>query len=242
MKEIDRETTSSTVEKNETETRSEEENTKKDENTNDFEGKLTKSESVEDIEKKDLDTEKTNKFELDGEEDVESLLEPEEVTFAREEINTLIAEENRMSELKVDLQGKLQQTRKEVEHLEELLPKKISSDENREILGLLCKVHELEITNAELQSQSLLRENLLRYKDLEMCKYESRQRLCDEIIQLQRKTIDGELTQFVEFVSRGLCRLIGQRRFELIGNLKGLSSENDIEGYFIEKSVLISKI
>lgn len=148
---------------------------------------LSNMDSVEDVESKDMDTEKVKKSEArEGAE----IAEPDEVSFAREEITTLIAEEKRTSNLKVDLQGKLQQTRKEVEALEELLPKKISSEENREILGLLCKVHELEITNAELQSNSLLRENLLRQKDLEMNKYDSRQRLCDEIIQMQRAVIN----------------------------------------------------
>ena len=151
---------------------------------------MSKSDSLEDVESKDLDTEKNKESESSNDEGA-GIVEPEEVVFAREEISTLIAEEKRTSDLKADLQGKLQQTRKEVEALEELLPKKISSEENREILGLLCKVHELEITNAELQSNSLLRENLLRQKDLEMNKFESRQRLCDEIIQMQRTVING---------------------------------------------------
>ena len=153
---------------------------------------LSKSDSLEDVESKDLDTEKNKKSESNSNEGT-AIAEPEEVCFAREEITTLIAEEKRTSDLKADLQGKLQQTRKEVEALEELLPKKISSEENREILGLLCKVHELEITNAELQSNSLLRENLLRQRDLEMNRFESRQRLCDEIIQMQRAVINGKL-------------------------------------------------
>ena len=152
---------------------------------------LSASDSLEDVENKDLDTEKDKKPESNNDEGA-GIADPEEVSFAREEISTLIAEEKRTSDLKADLQGKLQQTRKEVEALEELLPKKISSEENREILGLLCKVHELEITNAELQSNSLLRENLLRQKDLEMNKFESRQRLCDEIIQMQRAAINGK--------------------------------------------------
>ena len=152
---------------------------------------LSATDSLEDVENKDLDTEKDKKPESNDDEGA-GIVEPEEVGFAREEISTLIAEEKRTSDLKADLQGKLQQTRKEVEALEELLPKKISSEENREILGLLCKVHELEITNAELQSNSLLRENLLRQKDLEMNKFESRQRLCDEIIQMQRAVINGK--------------------------------------------------
>ena len=161
-------------------------------NENSREGTLLKSDSLEDVESKDLDTEKNQTSEPKNNE-ATTIVEPEEVAFARDEITTLIAEEKRTSELKTDLQGKLQQTRKEVEALEELLPKKISSEENREILGLLCKVHELEITNAELQSSSLLRENLLRQKDLEMNKFESRQRLCDEIIQMQRGFINGKL-------------------------------------------------
>lgn len=152
---------------------------------------LSASDSLEDVESKDLDTEKDKKPESNNDEGA-GIADPEEVCFAREEISTLIAEEKRTSDLKAELQGKLQQTRKEVEALEELLPKKISSEENREILGLLCKVHELEITNAELQSNSLLRENLLRQKDLEMNKFESRQRLCDEIIQMQRVVINGK--------------------------------------------------
>lgn len=161
-------------------------------NENSREGTLLKSDSLEDVESKDLDTEKNQRSEPKNNE-ATTIVEPEEVAFARDEITTLIAEEKRTSELKTDLQGKLQQTRKEVEALEELLPKKISSEENREILGLLCKVHELEITNAELQSSSLLRENLLRQKDLEMNKFESSQRLCDEIIQMQRGLINGKL-------------------------------------------------
>lgn len=153
---------------------------------------LSNMDTVEDVESKDMDTEKDKKSEA---RQGAKIAEPEEVSFAREEITTLIAEEKRTSNLKVDLQEKLQQTRKEVEALEELLPKKISSEENREILGLLCKVHELEITNAELQSNSLLRENLLRQKDLEMNKYDSRQRLCDEIIQMQRSVINDSGAQ-----------------------------------------------
>lgn len=156
---------------------------------------LSKSDSLEDVESKDLDTEKNRESESSNDEGA-GIVEPEEVVFAREEISTLIAEEKRTSDLKADLQGKLQQTRKEVEALEELLPRKISSEENREILGLLCKVHELEITNAELQSNSLLRDNLLRQKDLEMNKFESRQRLCDEIIQMQRTVINGMSASF----------------------------------------------
>ena len=163
---------------------------------------LTKSESFEDIESKDLDTEKDLKLTKGtGKEDLEkysddtdsdTFLEPEEVSFARDEINNLIAEEKRTAQLKADLQSKLMQTRKEVEHLEELLPQKISTEDHREILGLLCRIHELEITNAEFQSQALLSDNFLRQKELTISKYDSKQRICDEIIQMQKALINGK--------------------------------------------------
>ncbi|KXJ07474.1 Kinesin-like protein KIF19 [Exaiptasia diaphana] len=155
---------------------------------------LTEALTLDDIEKKDLGTEKEKSSDdLVDESNVfalTSIEEPEEVTFAKEEIDNLVTEEKKVAEMKANLQNRLAQTRKEIERLEELLPQKISGEENREILGLILKVHELEISNAELQSQALLRENVLRYKDLEVNKYESRQKLCDEIIQMQRAVIN----------------------------------------------------
>ena len=127
---------------------------------------LSKSESLEDVESKDLDTEKIKKEELEDNNGTAGISEPEEVIFAREEISTLIAEEKRTSDLKADLQEKLQQTRKEVETLEELLPKKISSEENREILGLLCKIHELEITNGRVTIKLFTQRKLVTAKGL----------------------------------------------------------------------------
>ncbi len=39
------------------------------------------------------------------------------------------------------------------------LPKRISTEEESEILSLLCKVHELEIEKVEMQSNALLKEH-----------------------------------------------------------------------------------
>ena len=73
----------------------------------------------------------------------------------------------------------------------------MSSEEQREILGLLCKVHELEIENAEMQSHALLKDNLIRQKNFVVQRFEQHRHLCDEIIQQQRRFIDGEFVSFL---------------------------------------------
>lgn len=83
--------------------------------------------------------------------------------------------------------------RDQARRLEELLPRRVSSEEQREVLGLLCKVHELEIENAEMQSHALLKDNVIRQKNFVVQRFEQYRQLCDEIIQKQRQFIDGQL-------------------------------------------------
>ena len=52
------------------------------------------------------------------------------------------------------------------ERLEDSLPGNINSGDHREILSLLCKVHELEIENTESQSAMLLKDYEMRKKDM----------------------------------------------------------------------------
>ena len=73
----------------------------------------------------------------------------------------------------------------------QLLPNKMSSTEQKEILNLLCKVHELEIENMQMQSSCLLRNFELRKKDMQVAKMEQHRLLCDEIIQQQRVLIEA---------------------------------------------------
>jgi kinesin family protein 18/19 len=74
----------------------------------------------------------------------------------------------------------------------QVLPKKINRDEEREILSLLCRVHELEIENTEMESLVFLKDHELRKKDLQITRYQQRRNLCDEIIHQQRVLITGE--------------------------------------------------
>lgn len=72
------------------------------------------------------------------------------------------------------------------------IPKKISSEDQKEVLRLLCKVHELEIHNTEVQSSCLLRDFQIKKKDMVIARYRQQQNLCDQIITKQRNLIDGK--------------------------------------------------
>lgn len=90
------------------------------------------------------------------------------------------------------LERRFLELRDRARRLEELLPRRVSSEEQREVLCLLCKVHELEIENAEMQSHALLKDNVIRQKNFVVQRFEQHRHLCDEIIQQQRQFIDGE--------------------------------------------------
>ncbi|XP_053327987.1 kinesin-like protein KIF19 [Spea bombifrons] len=116
--------------------------------------------------------------------------EPHEVMVAREEINMLLAEQRKTAALKADLEKRLAETKLKASQLEQLLPKQITSGDQQEVLKLLCRVHELEVGNTELQAKSLCKENLLYQKDFVILRYQQHRALCEEIIQCQRALIE----------------------------------------------------
>ncbi|XP_035469172.1 kinesin-like protein KIF19 [Scophthalmus maximus] len=117
--------------------------------------------------------------------------ETQEVAVARENLVTLMAEQKRIHKQKALLERRFLELRDRARRLEELLPRRVSSEEQREVLGLLCKVHELEIGNAEMHSHALLKDNVIRQKNFVVQRFEQHRHLCDEIIQQQRQFIDA---------------------------------------------------
>ncbi|XP_056662466.1 kinesin-like protein KIF19 isoform X2 [Monodelphis domestica] len=128
--------------------------------------------------------------EADGEEEGETN-EPHEVSIAREEINMLLAEQRKTAALKAGLEQRLANTKKKASQMEKLLPKQIINKDQREVLRLLCKAHELEVENTELQANNLYQKNLLCQKDFVIQRYHQHRLLCEEIIQQQRELIKG---------------------------------------------------
>ncbi|XP_034426786.1 kinesin-like protein KIF19 isoform X2 [Hippoglossus hippoglossus] len=116
--------------------------------------------------------------------------ETQEVAIARENLVTLMAEQKRIHKQKTLMERRFLELRDRARRLEELLPRRVSSEEQREVLGLLCKVHELEIENAEMQSHALLKDNVIRQKNFVVQRFEQHRHLCDDIIQQQRQFID----------------------------------------------------
>lgn len=70
------------------------------------------------------------------------------------------------------------------------LPERITSDEERELLALLCRVHELEADKVSLQAERLARQAELRRRDLQLLRAERQRRLCEDIISSQRRLIE----------------------------------------------------
>lgn len=90
-----------------------------------------------------------------------------------------------------ELEEKLLNMKLKSSKIEELLPKRISNREQRDILTLLCKVHELELEKTEIQSTVLCKENVLRTKDFIIQHHEQQRTLCDDIIHQQKALIEG---------------------------------------------------
>ncbi|XP_074080744.1 kinesin-like protein KIF19 isoform X3 [Macrotis lagotis] len=122
--------------------------------------------------------------------DLPDILEPPEVTSARESIATLVGEQKKLRKQKAELEQRCQDLRTQGRRLEEMLPRHIGSQEQREILSLLCRVHELEMENTEMQSHALIRDGALYHRREAMHRLEQHRSLCDEIIQGQRQIID----------------------------------------------------
>ncbi|KAM8947058.1 kinesin-like protein KIF19 isoform 2-T2 [Pelodytes ibericus] len=122
--------------------------------------------------------------------DQSDIMEPPEVTVARENIHSLVGDQSKLHRQKLDLEKRFKDIRHRARRLEEVLPKRISSEEQREVLSLLCKVHELEIENTEMQSHALLKDNMIRQKNYMVQRFEQHRCLCHEIIKQQRQIIN----------------------------------------------------
>ncbi|XP_070616342.1 kinesin-like protein KIF19 [Erythrolamprus reginae] len=120
-------------------------------------------------------------------------LEPVEITIGREEINTLVAEQRKTAALKADLEQKLANAKKKVSQMEKLLPEQTTSKDQREVLSLLCKTHELEVGKTELQANALYKDNLLCQKNFIIQSHQQYRHLCEELIQQQWALIQGKM-------------------------------------------------
>ncbi|KAM7091719.1 LOW QUALITY PROTEIN: kinesin-like protein KIF19 [Ciconia maguari] len=148
-------------------------------------------------EEKDENTE-----EEDREANIIDSPEPHEVTVAREEINLLLAEQCRTAALKTELEQHLANAKEKASQMEQFFPRQITSEDQQEALRLLCRAHELELGNTELQASTLYKENLLCQKDFVIQQLQQHMLLCEEIIQRQQMLIKAQNIPLPETLAR----------------------------------------
>ncbi|XP_021042870.1 kinesin-like protein KIF19 [Mus pahari] len=135
----------------------------------------------------DVDSGERDKEPVDADGEEAGASEPPEVALAREEVNLLLAEQQKTAALKAGLEQRLAHAKQKASQMEKLLPRQVTSEDQREVLQLLCRAHELEVENTELQADNLCRKNLLCQKDFVIQRYHQHRLLCEQIIQGQRQ-------------------------------------------------------
>ncbi|KAM8952137.1 kinesin-like protein KIF19 [Lycaon pictus] len=143
--------------------------------------------------------------EADADGDEGESVEPHEVALAREEVNMLLAEQRKTAALKAGLEQRLANAKKKASQLEKLLPTQVISEDQREVLRLLCRAHELEVENTELQANNLCRRNLMCQKDFVIQRYHQHRLLCEQLIQDQWQLIQGGGIAVPESLARRRC-------------------------------------
>ncbi|KAM6079807.1 LOW QUALITY PROTEIN: kinesin-like protein KIF19 [Theristicus caerulescens] len=138
----------------------------------------------------------------DREVDIIDSSEPHEVTVAREEINLLLAEQRKTAALKTELEQHLANAKEKASQMKEFFPRQITSEDQQEVLRLLCRAHELELGNTELQANTLYKENLLCQKDFVIQQLQQHMLLCEEIIQQQQMLIKAQNIPVPETLAR----------------------------------------
>ncbi|XP_077130881.1 kinesin-like protein KIF19 isoform X1 [Ranitomeya variabilis] len=137
--------------------------------------------------------------EYDSEADV---AEPPEIILAREEINTLLAEQKKTSSMMEKLEEHWARAKLRTSQLEQMIPDQLTT-EQREVFRLLHKLHELQVSNTELRAQSDCKDySVLYQKDFVILSYEQYRSLCEKIIHLQKALIEDDRVHGPELLEK----------------------------------------
>lgn len=137
-------------------------------------------------------------YQVDEIDDVDLLADDLEddviVQQAWTELMEITREQERYAEIRAAAEKELEACRKCSATLEDQLPSRINSDEERELLALMLRVHELEADKMMLQSERLVKQHELRRHELLLLRYDRQRQISDEIITRQRRIMeDGRL-------------------------------------------------
>ncbi|XP_024879018.1 kinesin-like protein KIF19 isoform X2 [Temnothorax curvispinosus] len=108
------------------------------------------------------------------------------------ELTEITREQERYAEMRAAAEKELEACRKCSAMLEDQLPSRINSDEERELLALMLRVHELEADKMMLQTERLVKQHELRRRELMLLRYDRQRQISDEIITRQRRIMEAE--------------------------------------------------
>ncbi|XP_039202723.1 kinesin-like protein KIF19 isoform X1 [Crotalus tigris] len=151
--------------------------------------KTRRAQKWRDEQRKESYNKDENEKDSDTGDELSDVPEPVEVAAAREHTAILLGEQDKLHKQKAELERRFWEVQQRGHRLEEALPWCISSEEQREVLSLLCKVHELEVENTAIQSSTLLKDNFIRHQERAVRHFERYRSLCHRIIQEQRQII-----------------------------------------------------
>jgi len=126
--------------------------------------------------------------------------EPADVSAAREELDSILQQQDEVECRKKEINDRLERQKRENAGLEEAMLRQASDDQHREVIKTVCFLHEYQIRNMELESMALMKEFLLQQKELETQRGDLRRRLVDEVVDLQKSVISGNMLCYVIFV------------------------------------------
>ncbi|XP_075374775.1 kinesin-like protein KIF19 [Mycteria americana] len=115
--------------------------------------------------------------------------EPPDVAAVHEGITALVEEQGRLQQRKAELARRFRQSQQRARWLEEALRHRSSSEEPREVLALLCHLHQLELETAETRSRALLEGGLRHLPATAAQRFDRHRALCARIIHQQRQLI-----------------------------------------------------
>lgn len=111
------------------------------------------------------------------------------VLNSKEELKVVEQDKDELEVKRTDAMRELDQCKAKTRKLRDIASKKLTNQEQKEILSLLLKNFEFEIKNIEMQANIFKRDFKLREQDMVILRLEQHRSLCDTLIFQQRRLI-----------------------------------------------------
>ncbi|CAF0714801.1 unnamed protein product [Brachionus calyciflorus] len=114
---------------------------------------------------------------------------PDVVVNSREELKVVEQDRDELETKRHDTLKEADTVRSKTKKLRDQVTKKLTNQEQKEILGLILKNFEFEMKNIEMQADLFKRDFKIREQDMVILRLEQHRSLCDTLIHQQRRLI-----------------------------------------------------